>query len=125
MSSLRQTLHDRGHGMFRSPEPVEQVAALGELEGWKVVRFDLRDVTDKEALLERAATAFELPDWFGGNWDALSDCLTDVVADPGVLVVVADGDRMPEHVRRTALEILADRSERPDDPFVAVVTGKG
>lgn len=124
-SSLRETLAHRGHGMFRSQDGVKAVAALGAEAGWKVVEFDLHDVHDKESLLDRAASAFDLPDWFGANWDAFADCLTDVVGDPGVLVVIGDNpDRtaLPAQVRRTALEILDERAGRRDDPFVVVVT---
>ena len=33
---------------------------------------------DKETLLTRVAEALEFPDWFGRNWDAFFDCLTDL-----------------------------------------------
>src|SRR5262249_21868603 len=28
--------------------------------------------------LERVANALGFPEWFGGNWDALNDCLTNL-----------------------------------------------
>jgi hypothetical protein len=33
---------------------------------------------DKPALLHNMASALGFPDWFGHNWDALEDCLTDL-----------------------------------------------
>lgn len=43
------------------------------------VRFiDLDGACDKAALLRRFATALDFPPWFGHNWDALDDCLTDL-----------------------------------------------
>lgn len=33
---------------------------------------------DKAQLLENMASALEFPHWFGHNWDALEDCLTDL-----------------------------------------------
>ena len=43
-----------------------------------VVTLDLDGVTDKAALMDRCAEALRLPDWFGRNWDALSDRLRDL-----------------------------------------------
>ncbi|WP_341647529.1 barstar family protein [Thauera humireducens] len=42
------------------------------------MRVELADCTDKAGLLRRFAEAFRFPDWFGHNWDALADCLTDL-----------------------------------------------
>jgi hypothetical protein len=33
---------------------------------------------EKEKLLKNIAAALAFPDWFGHNWDALEDCLTDL-----------------------------------------------
>jgi len=33
---------------------------------------------EKEELLKNIAAALAFPDWFGHNWDALEDCLTDL-----------------------------------------------
>ena len=54
-----------------------------------VARVDLAGARDKEALLERLATALDFPDWFGGNWDALEDCLTDLSGAPGPATVLS------------------------------------
>lgn len=39
--------------------------------------LDLAGVTGKAEFMERCARHLALPDWFGRNWDALHDCLTD------------------------------------------------
>ncbi|MDT3399223.1 barstar family protein [Streptomyces sp. B1866] len=38
----------------------------------------LTGVSDKAGLLAACARDLQLPDWFGRNWDALADCLTDL-----------------------------------------------
>jgi RNAse (barnase) inhibitor barstar len=49
----------------------------------RVVTLDLDGVTDKAGLMDRCARALSLPDWFGRNWDALADSLTDHTVWPG------------------------------------------
>jgi hypothetical protein len=46
--------------------------------GLSVRKISLRGVRAKDGLLERIARELQLPDWFGNNWDALEDCLTEV-----------------------------------------------
>ena len=55
-----------------------------------VLTLDLDGVTDKAGLMDRCARDLELPDWFGRNWDALADSLTDLRALPesGALLLV-------------------------------------
>lgn len=40
--------------------------------------IDMSGQADKEAVLARIAAALRFPEWFGGNWDALSDSLNDL-----------------------------------------------
>ena len=39
--------------------------------------LDLTGVRDRQGFMDRAAADLRLPCWFGRNWDALADCLTD------------------------------------------------
>jgi len=41
-------------------------------------RIDLLGCGDKDVALDRIAQALDFPDWFGRNWDALADCLSDL-----------------------------------------------
>jgi hypothetical protein len=65
-----------------------------DLAGRLVVTLDLDGVADKAAFMERIVGALKLPDWFGRNWDALADSLTDRTVWPteavekGLLLVV-------------------------------------
>jgi hypothetical protein len=45
-----------------------------------VVTLDLEGVADKAGLMDRCVRDLRLPDWFGRNWDALAD----VLSDPGL-----------------------------------------
>ncbi|WP_329130073.1 barstar family protein [Streptomyces sp. NBC_01476] len=48
--------------------------------------LDLAGVADRQSFMDRCIADLRLPDWFGRNWDALADCLTDLSwwpAEPG------------------------------------------
>jgi hypothetical protein len=40
--------------------------------------LDLTGVDSRQALMDRVSEDLGLPGWFGRNWDALADCLTDL-----------------------------------------------
>ena len=61
--------------------------------------------------------SLELPDYYGENWDALWDCLTDMAAEPFCLRVVgleALKRRFPDSAD-TLLEIFGDLKQWSDD----------
>jgi len=62
---------------WRSDEPAGDVRRDAESAGWNFVLLDTTDIGDKAGFLDLCATAFDLPRWFGRNWDALADALRD------------------------------------------------
>lgn len=66
------------------------MSAAGEELGYKVVRVDLGACSGKVAGLACLARALRFPDWFGGNWDALSDAIGDLswLPAPGYVLVI-------------------------------------
>lgn len=78
MSKLLQRLQDPGKsGVYRA---TRADAIADALRGSKVslARIALQGITEKPALLRRIGSNLGFPDWFGENWDALEDCLTDL-----------------------------------------------
>jgi RNAse (barnase) inhibitor barstar len=61
--------------LIRRPEEVERAAKEA---GLAIFRIDIGRAHDKKDFLAHVAKALSFPDWFGGNWDALHDCLTDL-----------------------------------------------
>jgi Barstar (barnase inhibitor) len=60
--------------------------------GWRPFWLAGQAVTDAGTFLEMAAEGLEFPDWFGHDWDALADCLTDLTwttSMAGYLIVYA------------------------------------
>lgn len=67
--------------------------AAAQESGLLLVRLEGRRVPDKRALMAALAREMRFPAYFGANWDALRDCLTDLdefLPAPGWLLVVAD-----------------------------------
>ncbi|MFF0752381.1 barstar family protein [Streptomyces sp. NPDC004267] len=50
------------------------------------VLLDLRGVVDKTGFMNRCARVLPLPAWFGRNWDALADGLTDMRRPMAIVV---------------------------------------
>jgi len=46
--------------------------------GLEFIHIELRETTDKTCVLRMMGEALECPEYFGMNWDALYDCLTDM-----------------------------------------------
>ncbi len=92
MSKLLQRLSDASRsGVYRAPHDRDIRDALRG-SALKIVQVGLAGAVAKEALLGRIAQALAFPDWFGGNWDALEDCLGDLSWSPAVgHVLLFDG----------------------------------
>lgn len=76
------------------------------------------DVQSKEAVLGRVATSFCFPSHFGQNFDALYDCLTDLVhksgPQAGFVVVLEQLPHTPEfdrEARETLLDVFRDAAD--------------
>ncbi len=66
--------------LFRRPDALDDTVALLEGLGYDAVRVDARAWTDDEDLHRDLSAALSFPPHYGGNLDALNDCLADVVA---------------------------------------------
>jgi hypothetical protein len=47
-------------------------------KGIQIFYLDGREVYDKHSFLRKIATVMKFPDYFGENWDALDECITDL-----------------------------------------------
>jgi hypothetical protein len=118
VSKLLQRLRDPSRsGVFRasSAPPIEE-ATRGS--GLDVVTIDAGT-----SVFDAMAAALDFPDWFGVNWDALEDCLSDLSwrkAEGHVLILRSypAGDELGvlTDVLRAAAEYWAGRGK----PFFAV-----
>jgi RNAse (barnase) inhibitor barstar len=82
-------------GVYTLPKGgLGEIGAVGK-QGIAQFRVPLARIRTKEAFLDAVARALRFPDWFGGNWDALEDCLTDLSWQPAevYVIVLTDADR--------------------------------
>jgi RNAse (barnase) inhibitor barstar len=70
----------------------------------------LSEIKSKEELIEKLCLALHFPDYFGFNWDALSDCLTDLswLIQKEVVLVHDDFPCLEEGSFNTYIQILID-----------------
>ena len=103
-----------------TPEAADAVMRLAQSLGLDAVRIDLDGCAEKSEFLERMASALGFPSWFGGNWDAFFDCLTDLSWRPprGHVLVFENTADMRRHAPEaldTAITILADAAAAWDE----------
>ena len=111
-------------GVYRATaDPVVlEVAGEADLE---VIPVSLAAVHDKEGLMKTLAEALRFPKWFGANWDALEDCLSDLSwrDAPGRVLVFRELDALPRDDRGVLLEVLRSAAQfwaGRGKPFFAV-----
>lgn len=78
-------------GVYRLSSDVDANTLLTEVRarGWIPFYFDGQAITDKKSFLRMAAAAMSFPSYFGNNWDAFEECVTDlewIAAQPRVLI---------------------------------------
>ncbi|MGV8942351.1 MAG: barstar family protein [Lysobacter sp.] len=91
-TDLRELLVDpqQAGAFFIDARDTQAMAAAGATLDFAVARIDLADCCDKAEALTRISKALQFPGWFGGNWDALADCLGDLswLLAPGYLLLI-------------------------------------
>ena len=126
MTKLIQRLQDAAKsGVYRTSR-VDPVADAVRGSKLSFARIPLQDVTEKTALLRRIAAQLGFPAWFGENWDALEDCLTDLSwrQAQGHVLVVEGFQFLPEEELGVLIDVLIKAAEFWADqgkPFFAVL----
>lgn len=71
---------NRSSGLFTLTTPVstDNLSALSQEHGARFFYLDGTTINGKAAFLQAIANAMSFPNYFGSNWDALDDCLTDL-----------------------------------------------
>jgi RNAse (barnase) inhibitor barstar len=105
---------------------IEQSARVYEL-GY--IYIDLSGILTKDAFLQVVSREMKFPDYFGMNWDAFEDCLTDLswFSSRGYVLVFdnleAFAQNAPEemHIVRSILKSTAEFWKKQETPFYVLV----
>jgi RNAse (barnase) inhibitor barstar len=68
----------------------DEVRRVTEAHDLSFFLFSAKDVHNKDALLQAAGSACHFPDYFGHNWDAFEECITDMSwqPSPGYVILI-------------------------------------
>lgn len=133
MSGLASLLAGRTPpGLYTWPSgfDVDDVRHTVEHAGWRFAHVDGLRAQTKPEVLRAMGEALDLPDWYGQNFDALADCLTDVGAAGVGTVLLWDGwapyARDEARAFSVTLSVLGGRvaAER-GGPFAVLLRGGG
>lgn len=75
----------------------------------KTVTLDGAVLSSKEELHQTLVRALAFPGWYGGNLDALFDCLTDLSEE--VSITLLNWDRLGDYGQRVKKVLLAAARE--------------
>ena len=108
---------------FCEEPDVLRMTTKAEQEEWEVLHVEYAG-GGKQGVLAAVASGLRFPEYFGGNWDALDECLSDLswIPAPGVVLVFHGAERLWREVPRVAAVLLeiwlsaatsAERGRRP------------
>lgn len=135
MSNLQHALkQDKPAGIYHfvSEASIPFLQQEADKAGWRLYALDGKKITNKKTFLAQIAHEMEFPDYFGKNWDALNDCLTDMrwTQGHGYIVLFQTPERIykksPQDLA-VALDIFKSAIEfwkELNIPFYVLLQGK-
>ncbi|HJW02206.1 MAG TPA: barstar family protein [Azospira sp.] len=99
---------DRAGPYRLRPKQCIPLAEVVQTQGLQLFTLDLSRATDKTAWLAALGQGLGFPEWYGANFDALYDCLTD-------------GEWMPAHGCLLQLSGFTALGEEGTDTLIAIL----
>lgn len=125
------TIEAKRSGVYRAPASVDVLRKSAGKRKCVWVELPLSAVSSKKQFMAVCAKQMKLPSYFGGNWDALADCVRDFnwLAAEGYVLHLTGSEKFakasPDDYQ-TALDVFteaADYWKRKDAVFVVLVDG--
>lgn len=112
---------------------IEYLSKKCETKGFQFFYINGSQVSNKETFLNEVALSLQFPDYFGKNWDALQDCLTDLewVSAQGYVIFYEDAESFAQQNPqdwKIALNVLSSAVEfwqEEDIPMYVLIKGTG
>ncbi len=92
---------------FCEESNVLRMTSKAEREEWEIAHVEYTG-GGREAVIAAVAHGLRFPEYFGGNWDALDECLSDLswIRAPGIVLVFHGAERLWREVPRDAAVLL-------------------
>jgi RNAse (barnase) inhibitor barstar len=75
--SFMQTVLPKPEIMATRKQVIDKIIEELAEQGIQVFYLNGREISSKETFLRKAAEAMHFPSYFGANWDAFDECITD------------------------------------------------
>ena len=99
--------------LYRRKSILENDIKWFENENYNIVDFDCKSWTDIAEMHGQLKQKLNFPDYYGENFDALNDCLTDIqINESGQIVVFNHLDSIDIKTIQILLDVFADNSRR-------------
>jgi RNAse (barnase) inhibitor barstar len=116
-------------GVFRFSGDAGILEGQAAAAGLAVHKLDIGSIPGKNGLLDAFAATLKFPAYFGANWDALDECLSDLewLDAPGWFLIIAGAGAFAAKNRQTlgtAIEMLQSAVEywrEEGKPFWVVI----
>lgn len=127
----KQLVSPNAGGVYQLQREPHEIERAAKAAGLAVFRVDIHHVHGKADFLALLAKTMKFPEWFGGNWDALADVLTDLSWHdaPGYVLVLEKAKHFGAGHRQdfaTAIDVMGFASgewRQEGKPFWVFVSG--
>lgn len=116
LSDMLKDPETSGVYLLEESPSVELLEKLTSERGLAFFHLEGQEIHDKDQFLNQVALVLSFPEYFGNNWDAFADCLTDMSwhETDGFVILYDNFDSLAEHSPRDfeiALDIFKESTE--------------
>jgi RNAse (barnase) inhibitor barstar len=131
MSKSAPAITAKRAGVYRAPAEVTALTTAASKAEIVWMTLPLGAVANKKQFFAVCEKQMKLPSYFGGNWDALADCVRDFnwLSGKGYVLHLTGPEKFAKAAvddYQTAIDVLTEAAEfwkSKDTPFIVLVDG--